>query len=92
MDEFVVSLDINKNIKEFYNKIYGGLYEEEETKTRSKLRQLEESFGGQRLPRPFRGRAAEDFGRNLEKTVSQIFEFVRQHPEGFTIRILILYF
>jgi hypothetical protein len=71
---------IETNPKEAYNNLY-------DQETRNKLLQLEEIFRREGLPKPLKGRAAENLRRYFEENFTSLYRFIRNNPDGFTIRI-----
>jgi len=80
VEEFIKGLNINKNIKEAYNKLYG-------QETRDKLRGCEQAYARTRLPKVAGGRTAENRWDITKTAIPKLLAKIKENPEGFTIRI-----
>ena len=79
-EEFIKGLNVDKNIKKVYNRLYG-------QKARNKFREFEQTYKGTGLPKIAEGRTAENRWDITKTAISRLLRKIKENPEGFTIRI-----
>jgi hypothetical protein len=78
-DEFISANDIDNNLEEVYNKIYG--------KNTDQFGQPSNTLGGTEVGGTVRGGKAGNLGKDRQPNIGGIVKHINENPDGFTLRL-----